>query len=85
MLLFMSLPTDQLIWSLVIAFSLGGGLAYLFWKQRKEVKQALAEQEKHKSAPAAPAASQPLQLQAYERLILLCDRIALPNIISRLN
>ena len=25
----------------------------------------------------------PLQLQAYERLILLCDRIALPNLVSR--
>jgi hypothetical protein len=25
----------------------------------------------------------PLQLQAYERLVLLCERIALPNLISR--
>jgi hypothetical protein len=82
MLLFMSLPTDQLIWSLVIAFTLGGALAYLFWKQRKEVKQALKQQEQQKSAPVA---TQPLQLQAYERLILLVDRIALPNLINRVN
>jgi hypothetical protein len=82
MLLFMSLPTDQLIWSLAIAFTLGGALAYLFWKQRKEVKQALQKQEKEKTAPAA---TQPLQLQAYERLILLVDRIALPNLINRVN
>ena len=27
----------------------------------------------------------PLQLQAYERLVLLTERIALPNLISRLN
>lgn len=78
----MSLPTDQLIWSLVIAFTLGGALAYLFWKQRREVKQALQKQEKEKTTPAA---TQPLQLQAYERLILLVDRIALPNLINRVN
>lgn len=30
-------------------------------------------------------ASTPLQLQAYERLVLLTERITLPNLISRLN
>jgi hypothetical protein len=29
--------------------------------------------------------SRPLQLQAYERLVMLCERIALPNLISRAN
>jgi hypothetical protein len=29
--------------------------------------------------------TRPLQLQAYERLVLLCERIALPNLISRLS
>lgn len=29
--------------------------------------------------------SRPLQLQAYERLVLLCERIAIPNLISRTN
>src|SRR5687768_5563754 len=29
--------------------------------------------------------SRPLQLQAYERLVLLCERIAMPNLISRVN
>jgi hypothetical protein len=70
--------------SLVIAFSLGGFLAYALWKQRKEAKQALAQHEKEKAAGTATA-SQPLQLQAYERLMLLVDRIALPNVISRSN
>lgn len=38
-----------------------------------------------KTAPEsnAPKQHSPLQLQAYERLILLVDRIALPNLISR--
>jgi hypothetical protein len=74
--------TTQMIISLVIAFSLGGFLAYALWKQRKEAKQMLEKHEKEKAA--APAlASQPLQLQAYERMMLLVDRIALPNLISR--
>jgi hypothetical protein len=42
-------------------------------------KQALA-------TPGGPKFdSIPLQLQAYERLVLLTERIALPNLISRLN
>src|SRR5688572_1288849 len=74
--------TNQMIISLVIAFSLGGFLAYALWKQRKEAKQMLAQHEKEKAA-APTLASQPLQLQAYERMMLLVDRIALPNLISR--
>jgi len=37
--------------------------------------------------PAAPARMDtlPMQLQAYERLVLLTERIALPNLISRLS
>jgi hypothetical protein len=78
----MQLTTTQMVISLVIAFSLGGFLAYALWKQRKEAKQLLEQHEKEKAA--APA-TQPLQLQAYERLMLLVDRIALPNLISRTN
>src|SRR4051812_47974463 len=29
--------------------------------------------------------TRPLRLQAYERLVLLCERIALPNLISRVS
>ena len=29
--------------------------------------------------------TQPLKLQAYERLVILCERISLPNLISRVN
>lgn len=71
---------------MLIAGVIGGGLAYLFWKQRREAKQALANQQKAEKQEAAAATStKQLQLQAYERLILLADRIALPNLINRLN
>lgn len=74
------ITTTQMVISLVIAFVIGGALAYALWKQRKEAKQLLDQHEKEKTASSA---TQPLQLQAYERLMLLVDRIALPNLISR--
>lgn len=36
-------------------------------------------------APAEKYDATPLQLQAYERLVLLAERMALPNLVSRLN
>src|SRR5215218_1703626 len=36
-------------------------------------------------SPADFFSTRPLQLQAYERLVLLCERIALPNLITRLS
>ena len=39
-----------------------------------------------KSEPAAiDPSTKPLKLQAYERLVILCERIALPNLISRVS
>lgn len=72
-------------WETVGAFSialiLGGSLAYIFWRERKGSRSEPLERAK------AERTIQPmqLQLQAYERLILLTERIALPNLISRVN
>ena len=72
------METSELLIAIGIAVVLGGTLAYVFWLQRKQAKQGL---------PVAGAegshSTTPLKLQAYERLILLADRIALPNLISR--
>ena len=67
--------------AVIFALLVAGALVFLFLKQRKELK--LAQQ----AAPSGEnsAASRQLQLQAYERLLLLTDRIALPNLISRVN
>ncbi|MBS1933079.1 MAG: hypothetical protein JST96_03700 [Bacteroidetes bacterium] len=73
-------PTTELVWGIVIAVILAGTLAYLFWKQRKEAK----ENEQKKNDDQGIDTRQ-LQLQAYERLILLTDRIALPNLVNRVN
>jgi hypothetical protein len=51
-------------------------MVYLFWFQPKKNFTPNA---------ASTSASYSMQLQAYERLTLLVERIALPNIISRLS
>ncbi len=79
----MSLTSTQLIWQLLIAFAIGGTLAFLFWKQRQQAKAAAVKPTGAGTAP--DNSTRQLQLQAYERLILLTERIALPNIINRLN
>ncbi|HLX93296.1 MAG TPA: hypothetical protein VKR32_16540 [Puia sp.] len=73
----MSISPTELIWALVIAFLLAGALVFVFIRQRKEAKLG-ARQKSNVDA-------RQLQLQAYERLILLTDRIALPNLIPRVN
>lgn len=42
-------------------------------------------QQSEQPAAGVKFESMPMQLQAYERLVLLTERIALPNLISRLN
>ena len=77
----MSISPTELYWSIAIAILLAGSLAFLFWKQRKEAKILTKDRPQESSN----INSRQLQLQAYERLILLTDRIALPNLISRVN
>lgn len=78
----MKLSVPELIIQISIATVLGGTLAYLFWKQRKQAKEMMGQKEMNK--PKQPVSAS-MQLQAYERLILLADRISLPNLINRLN
>lgn len=75
------MDTIEMIGALLIALVLGGSLAYIFWRERAKAKRPVS------AAPARDQSVQPLQLQlqAYERLILLTERIALPNVISRTN
>ncbi|MEP6727084.1 MAG: hypothetical protein ABJC98_14790 [Bacteroidota bacterium] len=57
-------------------------IVYYYFYQRD--KKALPEEIKVNTPPAqAPSSTQPLQLAAYERLVILADRIAIPNLISR--
>ncbi len=83
----MTITNNEMILAIVFALLLAGTLAYIFWKQRKEIKKGIRKEEPAFSAGAAAltASTRQLQLQAYERLMLLTDRIALPNLINRVN
>jgi hypothetical protein len=75
-----------LIIAIVFAVLVAGALVFLFLRQRKALKTARPAPQ-HTPLTGTPGAipSRQLQLQAYERLILLTDRIALPNLIARVN
>lgn len=61
--------------TVLIACMIAAVLGYLFYLQRKaKLEEKLKVQ-----------GGQQLQLQAYERLTVLVDRIALPNLITRVN
>jgi len=75
------MDSTKLIIAIAFAVLVAGTLIYLFLKQRRELKVA---QNKKPDATETGNTRQ-LQLQAYERLILLTDRIALPNLIQRVN
>lgn len=72
-----------MVGALLIALVLGGSLAYIFWRER--LKAAREEKQQPRSDNSNGINPLQLQLQAYERLILLTERIALPNLISRIN
>jgi hypothetical protein len=74
------LSTNEYIISISFAVILATILAYIFWMQRKHAKLG-----RPTSKNEGAASTTPLKLQAYERIILLADRIALPNLISRTN
>jgi hypothetical protein len=78
----MSISNNELIWALIIAVLLAGSLAFIFYKQRKEAKLGAPEK---KDQVVSDVSSRQLQLQAYERLMLLCDRISLNNIVTRIS
>jgi flagellar basal body-associated protein FliL len=62
--------------TILIGLMIAGFVGYLFYLQRRNEREEKKAQ--HDQGNGA------LRLQAYERLALLCDRIALPNLISRL-
>lgn len=64
---------NTIVLTVLIGVMIGGLAGWLIYLQRK------AKNEESKKV----AGSQEMQLQAYERLTLLVDRIALPNLIAR--
>lgn len=69
------MDSTTIIFGITISVVIAGLAGWLIYLQRKA---AIEENNKADS-------SKVLQLQAYERLILVASRIALPNVISRVN
>ena len=69
------MDSTTIIFGVTISVVIAGLAGWLIYLQRKT---AIEESNKADS-------SKVLQLQAYERLILVASRIALPNVISRVN
>ena len=63
--------------AVAIVVGLGSLYLYAYFKDKKST-EATAQSTNGKSIL-------PLQLQAYERLVLLTERISLPNLVSRIN
>lgn len=72
------MDSTTLVLSSSIALILAAFLAFLFYQQRKNAAAEAAAGNMNES-------SRGLRLQAYERLTLLVDRIALPNLIPKVN
>jgi hypothetical protein len=79
----MAITTVEFAIALIIGFLLAGIVAYLFVKQRKDSKKEAPKPVEEQ--PVGGVHGRQFQLQAYERLILLTDRIAMPNLIQRVN
>jgi hypothetical protein len=91
------MDSNLLIVAIVFASLLAGTLAWLLIRQRRQLKKLESTNAAGNRSGAGSNAADPgqadtgiipsrqLQLQAYERLILLADRIALPNLIQRVH
>ncbi len=76
------MSTLEVVGAVFIAVALGGALAFIFWRERR---RANTEDVQRVKSPERQVQPLQLQLQAYERLILLTERIALPSLINRVN
>ena len=74
---------SEFIWAAVVAILLAGTLAYLYLRENKKNKKPMEPSIQRETTSSN--GTLPLRLQAYERLLLLSDRIALPNLVSRFN
>jgi hypothetical protein len=71
------LDTNSVIFSVIVAVVVTASVVYFMVSRSKPGREELSEKR--------IAASLSMQLQAYERLVILVDRIALPHLITRVN
>lgn len=74
------METSSILISIGVAIVLFILYFYFYQKDKKTVPEEIKIDT---PSVAAPGSTQSLQLAAYERLVILADRIAIPNLISR--
>ncbi len=72
------METNSVIITVVVAVLITAGIVYVIASRSKSDKEDEFSQKRG-------AASLSMQLQAYERLVILVDRMALPHLITRVN
>ncbi len=65
------------ICAVIIVVGLGSLYLFTYFKEKKASENPITASDSDNLLP--------IKLQAYERLVLLADRIALPNLVSRVN
>jgi hypothetical protein len=69
--------STMIILTVVLVGGIAGLYFYSYFKDKRSMRQA--------NDPGDRKPSNEIRLQAYERLVLLADRIAIPNVITRMN
>lgn len=69
--------------TIIISIGVLIALLILYYYFYQKDKKTVAEEIKTVPTTTVSTGTQPLQLAAYERLVILADRIAIPNLISR--
>jgi len=72
------LDTSSIIFTVAVTVLVTASIMYILTHRLKTVSE-------DNPFPKDSAANKSMQLQAYERLIILVDRIALPHVITRVN
>jgi len=73
------LDTSSIIFTVVVTALVTASIVYILTTRLKTVS------EENPFGKETVSASNSMQLQAYERLVILVDRIALPHLITRIN
>ncbi len=73
-----TLDTSSIIFTIVVTALVTASIVYILTTRLKTVSDDNAFSKEN-------AATTSMQLQAYERLLILVDRIALPHVITRIN
>ena len=76
------MDTSTMIYvAIFLVIAIGGSYIYFYSKEKKELASPIVKPAEKETQTGSSS----LKLQAYERLVILAERIALPNLIARMS